>query len=262
MSNLEQKRFAISFNGINIKVAAFVANRQETWVVAMHGIQSNKALFEPLFSQPFASHYSLLAIDFVGFGDSDKPEKFSYTVEDQATIVKLILDQLGVHQMHLIGHSLGGMVGTLLLPQLGKRVISFTNLEGNLVATDSGATKDTVQFSKEAFESVEYANMRSRISQSEEASAVYRLKWLQTIPASVFYETSVSVVKWANSEKLQTIFNTSRTKRLFLYGSKNASKANAVSDSVTKVEVPNSGHFMLLDDPEACFRAFAAFITS
>src|SRR5476649_1926966 len=110
------------------------------------------------------------------------------------------------------------MVGTLLLPQLEERIISFANLEGNLVATDSGATKDTVQFSKQAFELAEYANMRSRISGSHEASAVYRRKWLQTIPARVFYETSVSVVKWANSEKLRTIFNSSHTKSLFIYG--------------------------------------------
>lgn len=260
MPTLEHKRIEVRYNGQNLSVATLIAKRQHIWIVALHGIQSNKALFEPLFSQPFASSFSSLAIDFVGFGESDKPEHFSYSIEDQAAIVKLVLDHLEIEQMHLIGHSLGGMVGTLLLPLLGERVLSFANLEGNLVGTDSGATKVAVQFSNEDFESTEYENMLERISQSSDPSAKYRIKWLQSIPASVFYKTSVSIVEWADSEKLQTIFNGSNVKRLFLYGSKNASKARAVSDSVAKVEIPDAGHFMLLDDPEACYRALSDFI--
>src|ERR1017187_10431756 len=108
MPSLDQKHIEVEFNGHNLSVATLIAKRQNIWIVALHGIQSNKALFEPFFSQPFALEYSSLAIDFLGFGDSAKPETFSYSVEDQAIIVKNVLDQLGIEQIHLIGHSLGG----------------------------------------------------------------------------------------------------------------------------------------------------------
>jgi pimeloyl-ACP methyl ester carboxylesterase len=260
MSNLEKKTITVSLNGHKLNVSVLMAKRQAQWIVALHGIQSNKALYEPLFNQSFASNFSLLAIDFIGFGDSDKPEEFSYSVEDQAKIVRQVLDQLGVKQMHLIGHSLGGMVGTLLLPDLGEKILSFSNLEGNLVGADCGASKDTVQFSIEEFESNEYAQLQQRVAESFEPSAPFRSKWLQAIPAKVFYKTSVSIVEWSNSEKLRTIFNTSNVKRLFLYGSKNARKAGVVSDSVEKVEVPDAGHFTLLDQPEFCYRVLGEFI--
>jgi pimeloyl-ACP methyl ester carboxylesterase len=83
----------------------------------------------------------------------------------------------------------------------------------------------------------------------------------KAIPAKVFYKTSVSIVEWSDSEKLRAIFNVSNVRRLFLYGSKNARKASVVSDSVEKVEVPDAGHFMLLDQPEFCYRTLAQFIS-
>jgi pimeloyl-ACP methyl ester carboxylesterase len=260
MSALETVRISTEFGGQEIGVSALVADTQSDWIVALHGIQSNKELYEPLLSQPFATEYSQLAIDFVGFGGSDKPESFSYSAEDQAQIVRQVLGHFAIERLHLIGHSLGGMVGTLLLPQLGSRVLSFANLEGNLVGADCGASKDTIQFSIEEFVSAKYDWMRERIAQSQEPSAALRRKWLEAIPAEVFYKTSASIVDLSNSERLQTIFNDTNVRRLFMYGSKNARKAAEVSDSVEKVEIPDAGHYMLLDQPQACFAALRKLI--
>jgi pimeloyl-ACP methyl ester carboxylesterase len=262
MSTLKRKRIVVTSSGHSIGVSVLEAKRKNQWIVALHGIQTNSVMFEPLFAQSFTSRYSLLAIDLIGFGESDKPEDFSYTVEDQAKVVMQVLDLLGIEQMHVIGHSLGGMIGTLLLPELGSRAESFANLESNLVASDCGASKEAVKFSIEEFESTEYHRIKASIDSSGEPSAASRSKWLQMIPAMVFYKTSISIVEWSTSEKLREIFNTSTVRRLYMYGSKNAAKAKSVTESVKKVEIPNAGHFMLIDQPHACHDALKDFIVA
>jgi hypothetical protein len=103
--------------------------------------------------------------------------------------------------------------------------------------------------------------MQAQIGESDEPSAEARSRWLQMIPANVFYETSVSIVALSKSEKLLALFNNSNLWRMFMYGSKNARKADVVSGAIENVEIHDAGHFLLLDQPDACYRALCAFIT-
>ncbi len=261
MGLLERKNIAILYNGEKLHVSMLTARRSSEWIVGLHGVQSDKSLYEGFFAQSFTADYSLLAIDFIGFGDSDKPDNFSYDLKDQAAIVLLILDRLDVGRIHLVGHSLGGMVGILLLDMLGERVVSFANLEGNLVLADCGTSKQVATYSLKEFEATGYDQLRMQISQSSEASAAARSRWLRQIPAAVFYKSSMSILAWSKSGKLQTMFNNATIRRLFMYGDQNVHKAEIVSAAVTKVSVTGAGHFMLLDQPNACYRSLQEFIS-
>jgi len=53
----------------------------------------------PLLSK----HYRLLALDYLGAGDSDKPGSgFGYTVEEQADLIAGIIEALQVSKVHII----------------------------------------------------------------------------------------------------------------------------------------------------------------
>lgn len=255
MPDVTRQIIEVPYNGKKLAVSVLIAKGSDKWVVGLHGIQSNKELFADLFEQSFLANYSLLAIDFIGFGSSDKPEDFSYDIKDQAEVVTYVLEYFKIKQLQLIGHSMGGMVGTLLLSTLSNRLTSFINLEGNLVISDCGDSKYAVMFTREEFEKVEFDKMKDEIRKSSERSAVLRSKWLEMVPALIFYQASRSIVEWSKSEKLQDLFNGSSIKRTFIYGSKNAGKAAAVASSVEKIEIPETGHFMLLDQPGKCFQA-------
>ena len=228
------------------------------WVVFLHGIQSNKELFKDLIKQPFLKDYSLLTLDFVGFGKSSKPENFSYDIQEQANICKEIINNLGIKELNLIGHSLGGMVGILLLEPLKDIVKSFINMEGNLVYADCGLSKVVADLNFEDFKN-QYSKIKSDIKLSGEPSSQLRGNCLSQISDFVFYKTSTSIVKWSKSKKLLKLFKDSQVKKLFIYGSQNSQKAKILPKDFNTVMIPNSGHFMLRDNPKECYKTFEKF---
>jgi pimeloyl-ACP methyl ester carboxylesterase len=65
--------------------------------------------------------HRVVAIDLRGFGGSEKPTS-GYSIEDQAALVAEALKELGVHDATVVGHSLGGTVGTALTEVPGEYV--------------------------------------------------------------------------------------------------------------------------------------------
>lgn len=106
------------------------------WVIMLHGLQSNSDVFLSLCLRPFLKAYSILALDFIGFGHSSKPTSFSYDLLDQKKVLEGILKEENIKECIVIGHSMGGMVGTLLLTSPTINVVKFACLEGNLRPED------------------------------------------------------------------------------------------------------------------------------
>ncbi len=245
-----------------INMAVLEQRTNDQWMVCLHGLQSSKEMFENLLRRAFFRDLSYLAIDFVGFGHSAKPESFSYTLEDQADMVEQLVKQMGIRNMHLIGHSLGGMVGILLLERLKAHIASFINMEGNLTLEDCGMSLKAVQYDFDAFKKSGYGKIKSEIAACAELSAPSRLQWLELIPDYVFYTTSRSIVDWSKSGKMLKKFLSSDVRKLFLYGDQNRRKTKCLDSSVETAEIPHAGHFMLMDNPDACAGKITAFIAT
>ncbi len=68
-----------------------------------------------------SSSYRAYALDFWGFGDSDKVQT-RYMVEGYVGQVSLFMDQMGIGKVPLIGHGLGGVVAALFTERFPERV--------------------------------------------------------------------------------------------------------------------------------------------
>ncbi len=83
-----------------------------------------------------SSHNRVLAVDYVGVGDSDKPERgFGYTVEEQADVMAEVILTLHLSRVNLVGASYGGAVALNLAaryPDLVNRVVC---IEGGALIT-------------------------------------------------------------------------------------------------------------------------------
>src|SRR3546814_15209936 len=52
----------------------------------------------------------VIALDFLGYGFSSKPEHHTYSAAEQADIVLALMQALGVRQAHVLAHDFGDRV--------------------------------------------------------------------------------------------------------------------------------------------------------
>lgn len=252
----------IDFQDESIDVACSHEKRGGPIVVCLHGLQSNKEAFAPLIEQCIAHDFSTLALDFVGFGRSARPMNFSYKLEAQAEVIAKALDTFRLQSFFLIGHSMGGMVGTMLLERYREQMLGFINMEGNFVFADCGASLPTSEASAEAFSQKLYPELKRSLETSKEPSAASRRRWLESTADYAFYGASKSIVEWSRSEKLIPMYVQSPVKKLFVYGEQNGRKKDVLPTSETAVAIPNAGHFMLADNPKSTIDVIEKFLTS
>jgi pimeloyl-ACP methyl ester carboxylesterase len=78
-------------------------------VLMLHGLGGTKVSFLPTVAA-LAPSFRTVAVDLLGFGDSDKPLGASYGPSFQARGVSRLMDALQLERAHFIGHSMGGRV--------------------------------------------------------------------------------------------------------------------------------------------------------
>ena len=65
--------------------------------------------------------YHVLAADFLGFGFSDKPRNYPYSILDQADLLEALLREKGIERVHIISHDYGDTVAQELLARFQER---------------------------------------------------------------------------------------------------------------------------------------------
>jgi len=98
-------------------------------VLALHGWLDNAQSFVPLFD--YLDGLDLIALDLPGHGRSSKrPDGVRYHFDDYVFDVLAVAEELGWTTFHLIGHSLGGAVSTMLAAACPDKVRSLSLIEG------------------------------------------------------------------------------------------------------------------------------------
>lgn len=82
-------------------------------ILFLHGWGSSKELMKQAFHGTFSS-YCHIYIDMPGFGHSSSC--MVLTTYDYANIIQLFLNEISLSPSHILGHSFGGKVATLLSP--------------------------------------------------------------------------------------------------------------------------------------------------
>ena len=83
-----------------------------------------------------ALHNRILAVDYVGVGDSDKPEQgFHYSVEEQADVMAEMIVTLRLSRVNVVGASYGGAVALNLASRYPDLVNKIVCIEGGALIT-------------------------------------------------------------------------------------------------------------------------------
>ncbi|HEV2238288.1 MAG TPA: alpha/beta hydrolase [Ktedonobacterales bacterium] len=106
------------------------------WLTLLHGFPTCSWDWAAI-SPTLATRYRTLSLDFLGYGDSDKPRPHRYSVFEQADLVEALWRQQGIGQTHLVAHDFGDSVATELLARqaegrLGATITQTVLLNGGV----------------------------------------------------------------------------------------------------------------------------------
>src|ERR1039458_6639893 len=94
-------------------------------VLLLHGKNFSGFYWEPTIEFLAQQGYRVIAPDQLGFGASSRPD-IHYSFHQMAQNTKALLDHLGIQQVDVIAHSMGGMLGvrfTLLFPETVEKLV-------------------------------------------------------------------------------------------------------------------------------------------
>jgi pimeloyl-ACP methyl ester carboxylesterase len=247
-----------------MKLACSVRHGSPVVVVFFHGLGDARTSFTPLFGMSPLEDLTLAAVDLPGCGESTKPVDFSYGMGDQASQVLQWLGKLNFEKVILAGHSMGGVVALYAaenLPQ--ERVAGLVNIEGNLGPEDCFYSRNIASYSGDDFEKNGFKAMirMLRMESSSDPQPVmerYARNFSNALPCAL-HRSSVSLVEESDHGRLKERFRDLPMAKGYISGERSLvpSTAKYLADNrITYLRVPKSGHFMMVEQPEAFCEVF------
>ena len=259
LDQMENRIFSVNHGGNNFKVATTFRGCGEETLLLLHGLGCSKESFRDIWFCDELRDYSIISLDLLGFGDSSKSEKFSYRMEDHASVCAMILNEFSLKKIHIVAHSMGGAIGLLFPPALLDSALTFANLEGNLSSEDcSIVSQKTISVSFKKFEKVvlpEFKELSKSLGEK-------RFFLDSALPLG-FYKSAESLVRWSDSGELILRFRNLPCRKAYFYGEKNADTvALHRLNSIEKIMISSSGHFMMNDNPDEFYPRLGRFLNS
>ena len=239
----EKKTIRMSELG-SVGVAYLDSGRGNPVLLCLHGIQGSKDSYQHFLEAPLLRQARILVPDIPGFGASRGPADLTFELQRQAERLLSFLDSLSIEKVAVYGHSLGGMLGTLLLEQAPQRILGLISSEGNLRLEDCGESRRVAAMSFEEFEATRYPDLQKRGIRTD---------------ARGFYETAKFVVEIAESERLLSLLTCALCPVLFIRGSASHFATVPVGSNIRNVEIPGETHFTL-SESKASVEAIAEFL--
>jgi len=137
----------IVFKNINI---GFSSKGKGSAVVLLHGFLEDASMWD-VMAKDLVKKYRVITIDLLGHGKSDCIG-YVHSMEEMATIVKVVLENQRIRKVTIIGHSMGGYVGLAFAEKYSK------SLKG-LCLMNSTAQADTEERQKLRLRAVKMAQI-------------------------------------------------------------------------------------------------------
>ena len=223
-------------------------------ILFIHGLGCLKENFSQAFADPRFDDFSLYMPDLPGHGDN---RGTSTTIPAMAEYLKTELGKLSFDRLFIVAHSMGGAVALRLIEDGKLPVAGFVNVEGNLIASDCGLlSRKTAETDETPFIQDKFHKMIAAAQRSDAPTMSDWANWAKKCPPKAFHQACTSLVDQSESDELLQIFKNIRHPKLYLYGEKSANQALlAQLEDIPRQELPECGHFMMIDRPLAFYDA-------
>lgn len=161
----------------------------------IHGLGcAGSSDFPRVAADPALAGKRRLLLDLLGAGFSDRPDDFAYTIAAHAETVAGLIDHLGLPQLDIVGHSMGGAVAIAASSLRPAQVAQLVLLEPNLDAGGGVFSRALAAMSEDEF--IQRGQRRMARLASREGSPL----WAGSLAAShapAVHRAAVSLVAGA-----------------------------------------------------------------
>lgn len=231
--------------------------------VYLHGLGSaSSADYPTVVAHPALRQHRSLLIDFLGFGFSDRPEAFGYSLEDHARTIADLLDDLGLLGCAIIGHSMGGSVAITLAALRPDLVSRLVVAEANLDPASGAISTSIASQTETGFKTRGLAILMGEVAAQAEGGSLSSAAYLSTLRAAsphAIYHSAVSLVR-GTQPTMRERFVGLTIPRAFIFGEESLPDDDAEQlpqYGISVLTVPNAGHGMAHDNPGGFAEAIA-----
>ena len=111
----------VSVDGARIHYQEFGDATKPT-LLLIHGYTASLYVWKTVAPKLAETGFHIVALDLVGFGYSEKPRWFDYSITSQARVVARFMNRLGIGRATVIGSSYGGAIAATLALDYPERV--------------------------------------------------------------------------------------------------------------------------------------------
>jgi pimeloyl-ACP methyl ester carboxylesterase len=252
-------------------------------ILALHGWLDNAASFIPLSSY-LKDHY-LVALDFMGHGHSDhRSADAHYHQMDFVQDLHELIESQDWTSFVLLGHSMGGIVGSLYASSFPERVSAFITIEAFGPITKE-ADSSAQQLRDSILSRIKLRNRPARhpTSFSQAVDARVAAGYMEASSAELLVDRNLSrendVLKWRTDRRLRTISSVRVTHAqaenfmrninmpvLAIHGSKGFEQVKGFFEerqswlSELTIDGCEGGHHLHMDNPEDVSQSINRFL--
>ncbi len=233
------------------------AGPREPTLLWVHGLGESVLGFEPLLASPALSHRRQVAIDLPGYGRSPWLET-PLGLDEHAQVVAQVIQQETVRHaagVIVIGHSMGGVIGTLLAESQCPGLVGLVNLEGNISAGDCVQSRRAVEWSAPDFEHHGHGALLNEFFDAAREDPSHRSYWPSARLADprAFYRNASELVELSDGEGLAARFAALAVPTAFIHGYPEGLAPRSIellqAVGVRPLVVEPAGHWPWIDRP-------------
>ena len=226
-------------------------------ILYIHGLGESALSFERLMADHRLAHWQHLAVDLEGYGKSMWAAE-PLSLDQHADRIEQLIRQ---HQAHgdcdsvvVLGHSMGGVIGTLLSEQLGATARAFINVEGNISLTDCGYSGQAVKFSLDQWLAHGFDHVLDAIYHHEgEAPEVRRAYGasIQMCDPRTYHRNSQDLVEFSGTETGAERLAALDTAVVYIHGAPRGTGERSLElleqSGIERIRIEDAGHWPFLD---------------
>ena len=233
-------------------------------LVFIHGLGDWKETHLKATKYQELADYGILIIDQIGYGDSSNPVGFNYTMKEQAEMLLKLIDKLGIKEVVLVPHSMGGPVALELAEMIENRVKGIVYAEGNVDFNDCFFSNWIItKHTYEEWVGGVFQGILERYKQDPE-QANYVTSFSKAGPVST-YRSSEDLVMVSKKDDIRDRLAALKIPVLAVFCEKNKGKFTSEAKMAEKfplVFIPDAEHSMMVDNPDDYYREIARFVKS